>query len=261
MNQYQSHAEPIRALVVDDEKQSRLLVRQLLSRNFAGIDLSEAENIEEGLKIIKDRDPQLVFLDIQLRGQSGFELLDAASHGSFEVVFITAHSEYAIRALRYSALDYLLKPLDTAEFYTAVDRALDKIKNKISIPGKYDLLREMTQGNFVPDRVSIPMAEGALFVFLKDILYCQAAGNYTRFCLADNKKITSSYTLGFYDELLSGRNFFRVSRSFLVNLSHISMYKRNDGGKILMSDGTEIEISRNTKDNLLKILNLRGENR
>lgn len=245
-----------RVLVVDDELQSRSLVKKLLSVHFPNLIIDEAENVISAVEMISENRPKLIFLDVQMRGETGFDLLDKIGTNDFGIIFTTAHSEFALKAFRYSAMDYLMKPIDTEEFKTTVTKALDKIGHNKSSIDQIAFLKELKSGNKVPDKVAIPTTEGFLFVTINDIVYCHAVGNYTEFHLSDNPKIVSSYTLGYYAELLHPHNFFRVHRSYLINLNHIKMYKKASGGVVLMDNGDEIEVSRNNREELLKTLKL-----
>jgi two-component system LytT family response regulator len=243
-------------LIVDDELQSRLLIKTLLLKNFPQFTIAEAESVNSAKQKIVQVRPNLVFLDVQMRDETGFDLLDQLGIVDFGIIFTTAHSEYALKAFRYSAIDYLMKPIDTEEFTSAVSKALLRIKNQQSSSEQIEFLKEVRSNKTSPDKLTIPTSEGFLFVNIKDILYCHAVGNYTEFHLAGQQKIVSSYTLGYYDEILSSHQFFRVHRSYLVNLPHIKMYKRGEGGSIIMNDGQEIEISRNHKEAFLKLFKI-----
>ena len=244
------------ALIVDDELQSRSLIKKLVQDNFPDLITDEAETVNAAKEKITQLRPDLVFLDVHMRGETGFDLLDNLGKITFGVIFTTAHSEFAIKAFRYSALDYLMKPIDTDEFKSAMEKALGRIKNEQSSADQVEFLKELRSNQKTPDKLTIPTTEGLLFVNIKDVLYCHAVGNYTEFRLVDRQKIVSSYTLGYYDELLVGQKFFRVHRSYLINLSHIKMYKRGDGGSLIMNDGEEIEISRNHKEAFLKLFKI-----
>jgi len=242
-------------LIVDDEPQSRSLIRKLLSLHFPQLVAAEAENVSSAVEMIRLLEPALVFLDVQMEGETGFGLLDTIGTPAFEIIFTTAYSEFAVKAFRYSAVDYLLKPIDTDNFKTAVEKALRQMKNRASGTERINLLKTFHSGNGLPEKISIPVAAGFLFVTIPEIMFCHATGNYTEFWLEGKQKIVSSHTLGYYEELLSDAHFFRVNRSYLVNLSHIQMYKRGDGGAVCMSNGAEIEVSRNHKEAFLKLFN------
>jgi two-component system LytT family response regulator len=244
-----------RVLIVDDELQSRSLIRKLLADHFPALITEEAESVASASKKINEFNPDIVFLDVQMRGETGFDLLDKTGKANFGIIFTTAHSEFAIKAFRYSAMDYLMKPIDGEEFKSAVEKVLE-IKNRSPLPEQIELLQKVRSDHKIPDKLTIPTAEGFLFVNINDILYCHAVSNYTEFHLVNKQKLLSSYTLGYYNELLAEQNFFRIHRSYLVNLAHIKMYKRNDGGLVIMDNGEEIEVSRSNKEAFLKILKL-----
>lgn len=248
---------PFHVLIVDDELQSRSLIRKLLSDHFPELVTEEAESITTALEKINYFNPNLIFLDVQMRGETGFDLLDKTGKVSFGIIFTTAHSEFAVKAFRYSAMDYLMKPIDADEFKSAVERALQRIKSEqVSSSEQIEYLKQIRSEQKLPDKLTIPTAEGFLFVSINDILYCHAVSNYTEFHLTDKIKLLSSYTLGYYNELLAEHHFFRVHRSYLINLVHIKMYKRGDGGVVIMNNGDEIEVSRSNKEAFLKILKL-----
>ncbi len=245
---------PLTTLIVDDELQSRSLIKKLLSIHFPKFITVEAETVEMAIEKIHQSKPELIFLDVQMRGETGFDLLDKIGNVNSGIIFTTAHSEFAVKAFRYSAMDYLMKPLDTNEFKTAVEKALQRIKNDHSShPGQIEYLKQLKTEQKIPDKLTIPTSEGFLFVSINDIFYCHAIGNYTEFHLANNRKLLSSYTLGYYNELLTDQNFFRIHRSYLINLKHIKMYKKYDGGIVVMNDGEEIEVSRSNKEAFLKL--------
>lgn len=243
-------------LVVDDEKQSRALVRKLLE-DFPGrmFSINEAATVKDAMQEINQQLPDLIFLDVQMRGETGFDLLNRLVDCKAAIIFITAHSEFAIRAFRYSAMDYLLKPIDKIEFSSAVEKVLQRIET-IATPASEQLnyLLQHIKGNAkIPDKLPVHTSKGISFLPVQDIVYCKAVSNYTEFKLSGNKKIISSYTLGYFDELLEEQSFFRIHRSYLINLSHVSMYNKSDGGSVIMNDGEEIEISRNNKEAFLQL--------
>jgi two-component system LytT family response regulator len=248
--------ESPRVLIIDDELQSRSLIKKLLSVHFPALIIEEAETVAGAMEKISQFVPNLIFLDVQMRGETGFDLLDKMGKMNFGIIFTTAHSEFAVKAFRYSALDYLMKPIDADEFKTAVEKALEKIKNIHSPSAQIEFLKELKSDQKKPAKLTIPTSEGFLFVSIHDILYCHAVGNYTEFYLAGNQKILSSYSLGYYDELLEEQNFFRTHRSYLVNLAHIKMYKKGDGGVLIMNNGDEIEVARSNKESFLRMLKL-----
>jgi len=249
------HGNSPGVLIVDDEPQSRLLIRKLLEQ-YPSIGLVfEAGSVSEADQILKMHSPRLLFLDVQLRNETAFDLLECIGDVQVSIIFTTAFSEYAVRAFRFNAIDYLTKPIDPEEFDQAMTRALHDMQHPVNgADGRYlHLGEQILSGNAIPNKLTIPTTEGYLFVGTGDILYCRADGNYTEFQLAGNQKILSSYTLGHYDELLSGQSFFRIHRSYLINLAHVKMYKKGDGGTVVMQDGVEIEVSRGNKDAFIKL--------
>lgn len=248
--------DTLRVLIVDDELQSRSLIRKLLSVHFPQMLIDEAENVHTAMGNLAQNDFQLVFLDVQMRGETGFDLLDKIAKINFEIIFTTAHSEFALKAFRYSALDYLMKPIDVDEFRAAVNKAIARLTNHQSTIRQVEFLKELKSDHTIPSKLVVPTTEGLLFVNMNDILYCRAVGNYTEFHLTGQQKLLSSYSLGYYEEILSLHNFFRTHRSYLVNLAHIKMYRKGDGGSLVMNNGDEIEVSRSNKESFLKILKL-----
>jgi len=248
--------QPIQTLIIDDESQSRLLIKKLLE-DFTGSSfaITEAGNVKEALEKVNYVAPQLIFLDIQMQGETGFDFLDKLRSWNFEIIFITAHSEFAIKAFRYCALDYLLKPIDKGEFGDAIQKAVAKTNlNNNNLSQQLEMLKQhLKHKDSLNDKLSISTTEGIIFIDIPNILYCCALNNYTEFHLAGNQKIISSQTLGYYNDLLEAHHFFRIHRSYLINLRQITMYKRADGGSVVMKDGEEIEISRNHKESFLKI--------
>jgi two-component system, LytTR family, response regulator len=245
-------SHPFQILIVDDEEKSCDLIENLLRNHFPHVITNKAFDVNSAINQIKSRSPDVIFLDVQMRGETGFDLLDKIRVNSI-VIFTTAYNEFAIKAFRYSATDYLLKPIDAAEFKQAVTKAFEKIKDNIDSTEQLAFLKEFKSVSKNPDKLTVPTADGFLFLSINDIIYCHSSGNYTEFNLAGNEKLLSSYTLGYYNEILEHHNFFRVHRSYLVNLSQIKMYKKGEGGILVMSNGDEIEIARTQKENFLKM--------
>lgn len=250
-----SYAEPysilMTALIVDDEKQSRNLIRQYLDNQFPQTITEEASSVGEAKKLILNKSYDLIFLDIQLGAETSFDLLDEVRELKAQIIFITAHSDFAIKAFKYSAIDYLVKPIDPEEFQAAVQKAIKNL-GQSSAPNIQYLQTEIKASSIVRDKLVIPTLEGFQLTAFSSIIYCKANGNYTEIVLNGNKKIMSSYTLGHFDEILSIHTFLRIHRSFLINLNEISGYKRGEGGTVVMSNGDELDVSRGNKDILLQ---------
>ncbi len=247
----------MKVLIIDDEFQSRKLIAKMLSLFFPAIDVAgEASTLQEAIAAVESVQPQLIFLDVQMNTENGFDLLDKVTGFHFEIIFITAHNEFAVKAFRYNALDYLMKPIDADEFQSAVKKAIERFnQNFPGIKERLGLLKQQLQSpNKFPDRVIIPSAEGYLVVPVQEIIYCHSNSNYTEFQLINNRRITSGYTMGHFEELLTGHNFFRVHRSYMINLAFLKMYKKGEGGTVVMTDGYEIEVSRSNKEAFMKLL-------
>ena len=242
---------PVRVFIADDEFQSRQVIIKLLDRYFTDFEVvGQAAAVEEAISGITDNHPDILFLDVRLNGQTGFQVLDGLGSTDLHVIFTTAYEEYAVRAFRYSALDYLIKPIDPGELRTAVDKAMVRIKERESAPD--------TTSRRYADKIAIPSPEGLLFVDAADIIYCQAQSNYTELFLIDGQKLTSSYTLKSFEDLLTGRDFFRTHKSFLINLKHIDTYRKGEGGVVVMSNGREIEVARRNKSGFLNLFKGQG---
>ncbi len=227
----------------------------MLSLFFPEISIiAEAASVAEALLCIAKFEPGIIFLDIQLQKENGFDLLNKITNPGFELIFITAYNEFAVKAFRYHALDYLMKPVAVDEFREAVKKAVYKIKesSKTSHVQLELLKQQLKNPQKIPGRIIIPSAEGYQVIPIDDISYCHANSNYTEFYFTDKKKIISSYNMGQYEDILSEHNFFRIHRSYMINLAHVRMYKKGEGGIVVMNDGAEIEVSRSNKEAFLK---------
>lgn len=250
----------LKAFIVDDEFQSRSFLAGLLAQNFAEIELAgTAANVKDGLAGIKAYKPDIVFLDIQLNGETGFDLLNHFQAINFALIFTTAFDRYAIKAFRFNAVDYLLKPIVVEELREAVNKVIKHTASPqpVSRQQVEQLYLDIKNPKKIHDKIAIPTMDGFVIIPVKEIVYCRANSNYTEFYLMDNKSILSSYTLKQYDEILTGQSFFRAHRSYLINLMHVKMYRRGEGGEIVMSNGHEIELSRTHKGEFLHLLNIK----
>jgi two-component system LytT family response regulator len=252
--------QSVKAFIIDDEFQSRKFLGKMMHQYFPEISLvGEASTVEEGLKGIKEYNPNIVFLDIQMKCETGFDLLNRLPEINFALIFITAFDKYAIKAFRFNAIDYLLKPIVIDELIEAINKVKQRtaLAQSASKGQVEQLYRDITNPQKIHDKIAIPTGEGFIIIPVNEIVYCHASSNYTEFYLTDKKRILSSHTLKQYDEILTSQSFFRAHRSFLINLAHIKMYRRGEGGEIVMSNGHEIELSRTHKDEFLHLLNLR----
>lgn len=245
----------INTIIIDDEIHCIQRLSNLLKEYCRdNIHLLGAyENIEEGLSSIKKLRPGLVFLDIQLNEKTGFDMLRQIKDITFELIFTTAYEKYAVQAFKFSALDYLLKPIDADDLLMAVNKVTKRIsRNEMS--KKMDVLFHNLKNINAPRKISIPTVDGLMFIEVNDIIRCQSSINYTTIYLKNNQKITVAKTLKEFDELLSDYNFYRVHNSHLINLIHIKKYNKNKGGYIEMCDHSEIQLSSRRKEDFIKKL-------
>jgi two-component system, LytTR family, response regulator len=250
----------VKAFIIDDEFQSRNFLKNMLQQYFPEIAMAgEASTVKEGLQGIKECNPNIVFLDIQMNGETGFDLLNSLPVINFALIFTTAFDQYAIKAFRFNAIDYLLKPIVTDELVEAINKVKQKMAyaQPVSKEQVEQLHHDIQNPKKIHDKIAIPTAEGFIIIPVNEIVYCHADSNYTKFYLTDKKCILSSYTLKQYDEILTLQSFFRAHRSYLINLEHVKMYRRGEGGEIVMSNGHEIELSRTHKDEFLHLLKAR----
>jgi two-component system LytT family response regulator len=242
-----------KALVIDDENRTRDLIAKMI--NSFGLDIlaiPAGETVASGIKAIEEHRPDIVFLDIQMPDGTGFDLLRSIPHKSFEVIFITAHEEFAIKAIKFSALDYILKPVDADELKNAVEKALNSIGSKKE-ESQFDALQLNIQPN-QKRRLVLKTQESVHVIELDNIIRCEADRNYTSFYLVGGKKILVSKTLKDYETLLSGHNFLRVQQSHLINLDYVARYDKGNGGSVVMKDDSEVPLSPAKRDIFFKIL-------
>lgn len=240
----------INALIIDDEKNNRDSLRRLLTEYCPTVHvIGEAGNIEDSINLLKKLKPELVFLDVEMPNGSGFDLLRRLEKIDFKVIFVTAHSNYAIKAIRFSALDYLLKPVDTDELITAVNNAQG---NKIIHRNQYSaLLDNLNKEN--SKKLAIPVKDGFIFLEPENIIRLQADGTYTHIYTL-GEKYTGTKNIKEYELLLADLNFFRSHNSHLINLKHVKRFSRLDGYFVQMSDNSLAEISRRKKEEFLELI-------
>lgn len=245
----------IRTLIIDDEQHCIDRVTHLLEAHKDKVHLMDAlHSVEEGITAIKKFKPDLIFLDVQINDKTGFDLLKQIDTHDFEVIFTTAHDKYAVQAFKFSAIDYLLKPVDADDLQQALEKVSKKVAEKANNDRLDVLLHNLknTQGSI--KKISIPTVNGFVFVQVTEILRCQSEINYTTIFLKDKQKMTVAKTLKEFEELLSDYNFFRVHNSHLINLAYIKSYNKGKGGIVTMMDQTDIEVSTRRKDDLMKKL-------
>jgi two-component system LytT family response regulator len=242
---------PLRAVVIDDDAFSRAQVELELRRHTGSVSIvGQCANGHEGAGFIISLKPDLVFLDVQMPGMDGFAMLDALPRRDFAVIFITSYEEYAIRAIRYSALDYLLKPIKPAELDAAIAHV---IARRDQLPARVDrLLLSKPSKERAPDTLVIVTRKGDRHLRTEEIIRCEADRNYTWFHLRRGEKLLSSYPLSNYEEFLAGNEFMRVHRSHIVNARHVASCSTD--GLLTMADDTVIEVSRRRKTEVVSAL-------
>jgi len=240
----------IKAIIIDDEQESRNAISNILNNFCENISIvGQAKNVDEGVKIVNAKKPDVVFLDIQMPDGTGFDLLEKIEKVEFQVIFVTAYDQYALKAIKFSALDYILKPVDPQQLIDAVNKIREPNNEITTITKKIQTLLRNKNGF---ERITLPTFEGFRFINLKDIIRCESDNNYTNFYINSGEKILVTKTLKEYDETLSGLDFVRVHQSHLVNIKFVDRYIKGDGGSIVMADGAEVEVSRRKKEEFLK---------
>ena len=243
-----------KTILVDDEPRGLNSLQKLLQLNCPEVEVmalaSSAEDAREKILLLN---PQLVFLDIAMPGKTGFDLLRELSRVNFEIIFVTAHNSYAIQAFHFSAVDYLLKPVDEELLVEAVKRAQKRIEEKNSGEHIETLLHNIRQHD-TPHKMKlcIPSVKGFQVIDIQDIIYCEASSNYTNIHFTNRPFICASRPIHEYEELLEDSSFARIHKSYVINLEHVKEYVRGEGGSILLSNGKELEVSRRKKEDFFK---------
>lgn len=240
----------MRAIIIDDELNNIENLRALLRKYCPGVMVvATASSAQEGKTCIQEHPPDLVFLDIQMPGENGFDLLKSISIYSFEVIFVTGYDKYGIQAIRFSAIDYLLKPIDHLELIAAVQRANLKLLEKRHNTQLENLMKMMQENQHRADhRVALSSTKETRFVKTSEIIRCEAENNYTVFHLFGGEKIIASRPMFEYDELLAEYGFLRCHNSHLINKTFVKSWIKEDSGYLLMEDGKQVPISRLKKD-------------
>ncbi len=245
----------VRTIIVDDDQLARKVLNRIISQNFEELEIiGEANSVEEGINLINETDPDLVFLDIEMPDGTGFDLIDQLPEVDFRLVFVTSYNDYAITAFKYSAFDYILKPVLPENVKSTVTRILESsgIKPKVEYTNlKNQIERSEAQGGTT---IALPEMNGFAIIKVKDILRCEGERNYTRVYYKDGTSVLISRTLLEFDQLLVPHGFFRIHRSHLVNLACIVRYVKTDGGMVEMIDKSQLKVSPKFKDELLHLL-------
>jgi two-component system LytT family response regulator len=244
----------IKTIIIEDEQQSREVLELMLKKFTGIIDLVDScSTPEKGIESIEKNSPDLVFLDIQMPRMNGFEMLKKLSTVDFNIIFTTAYNKYAINAIKISALDYLLKPIDKEELETAIKKCQQNMEQK-NISYKMDALwKNLTQHHALDQTLTLTSLDGVRFIKMKDIVRLEANGRYTKFYLLNKEVIMASRTLGDFEETLSANEFFRIHETHIVNLLYIDRFHKGNN-YVLLTDKTELPLARRRKEDFLKLI-------
>lgn len=237
----------LKTLIIDDEQDAVSFIHSIIKEYCPVLEVTgTANDVVEGIELVREKHPDLVLLDVEMPHGSGFDLLAQFPDKTFDVVFITAFNHYAIKAIKFSAVDYILKPININEFIVAMEKVAEKRASELPNRNFETLLENL--GSSAPAKLAIPTSDGMEYLNTKDIIRIEADRSYSWFHLTGKRKILVSKNLKEYQDLLNDRNFFRSHNSHLVNLEHVKKYIRTDGGYIEMIDGAQIPISRTKRD-------------
>lgn len=250
----------LKTIIVDDEPKSRESLKKLLQL-FCGRTIeviASCGTVAEAVEAIKAYQPDIVFLDVEMSGETGFDVLEQTTSHDFYTVFITAHAEYAIQAIKSSASDYLLKPVSADELVVAVEKIHHASKARQKGPASHPLVQMQPMGDHAY-RLPLPTSEGLIFVNTPEILYLKASGNYTEIFTTTGEKHLVSRQLKEFEEVLGSHNFFRIHHSYLVNLAHVKRYYRGEGGYVVVGEDIALDVSRRRKEKFLERIGYRHD--
>jgi len=243
----------LQVLIVDDEPGARKVIKGFLGHSYPNISqVDEASGVMHAKKQLESKRYDLMFLDIEMEDGTGFDLLDQLDQVDFPVIFTTAHDDFAIKAFRYNAVDYLLKPIDPDEFTRAVDKAIQYSDLNIFQQQFQQLLNTTKEKNF--DRITLSTSDGLVFAYTKDITRIETYGNYSFVFMAEGDRLLVSRNLKEFEEMLPEPDFFRVHQSHIVNTAFVKKFIKGEGDHVVMTDGQTIPVSRRKKDDFMKIL-------
>ena len=239
------------AIIIDDSTRARSALKRDIEEFYPELEVKqEADSVISGLKLLKSQTADILFLDIHMGDGDGFDLLELLGQHKMKVIFTTSSDAHAIKAFKFSAVDYLLKPIDPDELVISVKKALERDTEQSDI----GFLKEQLESGEKKSRIALSTSEKIQVCQLADIVRCESNVNYTQFFFKDGTKLLVTKTLKHFDQLLSGSGFYRVHQSHLINLDHVKEYQKNDGGYILMINNTQIPISSRKKAEVVKVL-------
>jgi two-component system LytT family response regulator len=247
----------MKVIIIDDEARSRKSIANIL--NISSIEtalVAEAENVKTGLEAIKQYKPDVVLLDINMPDGTGFDLLKKLDHINFKVIFITAYEEFAIQAFEFSAVDYILKPVDPLKLNEALNKAHQLVEQENISLRLNALFANLESSSTESKKLVLKTAENIYLVKTSDIIRCESDGGYTRFYIVDGKKILVSRNMKDFEEMLNGFGFYRIHQSHLINLKYIDHYSKTEGGAVVMKDNSSLPLARRKKESFLKLLEM-----
>lgn len=246
----------IKSIIVDDEKHGRENLAGILKQYCPEIELlGEANSVESAISLVQEFNPDLIFLDIEMPRANGFQLLEHFKDFRFEVIFVTAYGNYAIKAIRFSAADYILKPINFHDLKAAVEKVAERIQQKQENLRMKQLVYNLSQPQ--NPRIGLPTGDRIEFIEVGKIIRCQGEGNYSHIFFDGNKPLLVAKTLVEFEDLLGEYSFFRVHKTHLVNLKHVVAYLKTDGGTLQLSNGDTVTISRRRKEEVQKMLKVK----
>jgi len=256
-NCFSEKAFVMKILIVDDEQSARENIRSIIELSCKEKnDFIEASSVEGGIRKVEEEHPDIVLLDINLPDGSGFDMLRKIKYSDFKLIFITAYEEFALKAFDFSAIDYILKPVNPEKLANAVLRVSEMVETENLNLKLKALFSNLNTQSDLHKKLVLKTSDNIFIVDTKEIIRCESEESYTRFFLADNKQIFVSKNLIEFDNMLQEFGFFRTHRSHLINLSYIDHFSKRDGGYVVMKDKAEIPISRRKKEEFFKILNM-----
>ena len=249
----------LKAIIVDDEEKNREGLARMIDQFCHDVAVvGKAESASAAKKAIQEHQPDLVFLDIEMPGGNGFSLLEEMPNPNFQVIFTTAHADYAIKAIKFAALDYLLKPININELKTAVEKAIinmNAAQDGSLLKKKIEVLKDNRKNEgFDFEKIALPTSDGIDFYEIREILRCEADRAYCKFHMLNGQKVVVSKPLKEFEDLLEECNFFRVNKSNMINLNQIKKYVKGKGGYLILSDDSHVDVSVRRKEALMDVL-------
>lgn len=243
----------VTAILIDDERKALAILKNKLERLCPNVSvIGETQNPEEGIELIMQLKPQLVFLDIAIPEMSGFDLLAKIKNPDFEIIFATAFDNYAIEAIKHCAIGYLVKPVDNEDLSDTVNKAIKNIQDKSALKKNKLLIENLGVQTFQNKKIVIPSQEGLEFVKMCEILYFEGDNGYTKIHFVNRKSMLSSYNIGYFNKLLENQSFYLIHKSYIINLSHIKKYLNE--GYVVLEENIKLPVSRNRRQDFFKIL-------